>query len=180
MSKTLSITDATREWVREFNAVSTAMISELMRYDPQKWHNVTKPTAGDEVYINGSCEALEGGSVLHFTKEHRGTITKVLSDEKLCVELEECGVKVSQNNVLLLDSGLITPMWGTMWSFYDPLDDDWLIKDVNLQAMSNCGFRIFEHKEYGFFFGIDGAGYDFYEAHWVPLYKARGLCWHTE
>lgn len=28
--------------------------------------------------------------------------------------------------------------------------------------------------------GIDGAGYDFYEAHWEPLYKARGLHWHSE
>lgn len=26
--------------------------------------------------------------------------------------------------------------------------------------------------------GIDGAGYDFYEAHWIPLYEARGLHWH--
>ena len=25
---------------------------------------------------------------------------------------------------------------------------------------------------------IDGAGYDFYESHWIPLYKARGLQWH--
>lgn len=26
--------------------------------------------------------------------------------------------------------------------------------------------------------GIDGAGYNFYEAHWLPLYNARGLQWH--
>ena len=44
--------------------------------------------------------------------------------------------------------------------------------------MSECGFRIFESEEFGYFFGIDGAGYDFYEQHWLPLYKARGLKWH--
>ena len=44
--------------------------------------------------------------------------------------------------------------------------------------MSNCGFRIYESEEFGYFFGIDGAGYDFYESHWEPLYKARGLHWH--
>ena len=31
---------------------------------------------------------------------------------------------------------------------------------------------------FGYFFGIDGAGYSFYEEHWIPLYKARGLQWH--
>lgn len=45
-------------------------------------------------------------------------------------------------------------------------------------AMSQCGFRIFKSFEFGYFFGIDGAGYDFYESHWLPLYEARGLMWH--
>ena len=44
--------------------------------------------------------------------------------------------------------------------------------------MADCGFRIYEQEDYGYIFGIDGAGYDFYEAHWIPLYKARGLKWH--
>ena len=39
---------------------------------------------------------------------------------------------------------------------------------------------MYKHEEFGYFFGIDGAGYDFYEAHWTPLYKARGLHWHDE
>ena len=44
--------------------------------------------------------------------------------------------------------------------------------------MSRCGFRIYESEEFGYFFGIDGAGYSFYDEHWVPLYRARGLHWH--
>ena len=44
--------------------------------------------------------------------------------------------------------------------------------------MSDCGFRVYQHEEWGFFFGIDGAGYDFYSEHWIPLYKRRGLQWH--
>ena len=47
-----------------------------------------------------------------------------------------------------------------------------------MQIMANCGFRIYESEDYGYIFGIDGAGYDFYEAHWIPLYKAIGLKWH--
>ena len=31
-----------------------------------------------------------------------------------------------------------------------------------------------------FALGIDGAGYDFYDAHWVPLYRLRGFTWHKE
>lgn len=73
------------------------------------------------------------------------------------------------------DYGL--PMWGTMFSFKDPFDVDWL-RD-NLDKMKECGFTVFD-SDYGYFFGIDGAGYDFYEAHWLPLYDARGLHWHDE
>ncbi len=70
------------------------------------------------------------------------------------------------------------PMWGTMWSFGDSADDWWLEEGNGIKIMSECGFRIYESDEFGYFFGIDGAGYDFYDAHWIPLYKARGLQWH--
>ena len=72
----------------------------------------------------------------------------------------------------------VLPMWGTMWSFGDSLDDYWLEEMRGIEAMSKCGFRIYYNEEWGYFFGIDGAGYDFYEAHWCPLYRARGLKWH--
>ena len=70
------------------------------------------------------------------------------------------------------------PMWGTMWAFSDSCDSDWLKFGNGILKMSQCGFRVFESEEFGYFFGIDGAGYDFYEAHWLPLYNARGLKWH--
>ena len=65
-----------------------------------------------------------------------------------------------------------------MWSFGDSCDDWWLEEKDGIKIMSECGFRIYESYEFGYFFGIDGAGYDFYESHWIPLYKARGLQWH--
>lgn len=71
----------------------------------------------------------------------------------------------------------VLPMWGTMWSFSDPTDEWWL-EEQGIKLMSDIGFRIYRHEEYGYFFGLDGAGYDFYEAHWIPLYKAMGLSWH--
>lgn len=70
------------------------------------------------------------------------------------------------------------PMWGTMWSFSEPMDDWWLEEKNGLEAMARCGFRIYHQEDYGYIFGIDGAGYDFYEDHWIPLYKERGIQWH--
>lgn len=72
------------------------------------------------------------------------------------------------------------PMWGTLWGFSDPTDIWWLEENGGIAIMSKLGFRIYYHEEWGYFFGIDGAGYDFYEAHWIPLYIARGLHWHKE
>lgn len=65
-----------------------------------------------------------------------------------------------------------------MWQFSEDVDDWWLENRDGLKVMSRLGFRIYESENYGYFFGIDGCGYDFYSAHWIPLYKARGLQWH--
>ena len=40
--------------------------------------------------------------------------------------------------------------------------------------------RIYEQEDYGYIFGIDGAGYSFFDEHFEPLYRARGLRWHDE
>lgn len=72
------------------------------------------------------------------------------------------------------------PMWDTMWSFSDSADDSWLEEEGGLELMAECGFRIYEQEDFGYLFGIDGAGYSFLHEHWIPLYKARGLRWHEE
>ena len=72
------------------------------------------------------------------------------------------------------------PLWGMMWSFDVAIDNDWLAKKCNQKLMAECGFRIYEQEDYGYIFGIDGGGYDFYESHWIPLYKVRGLAWHVD
>lgn len=77
----------------------------------------------------------------------------------------------------------VFPMWGTMWTFGEPIDEEWLDGEYlgsHLKEMAQCGFRIYESEDFGHVFGIDGAGYDFYEEHWIPLYDARGLKWHKE
>ncbi len=78
------------------------------------------------------------------------------------------------------DFDSIVPIWRAMWAFNRDVDNEWLEEEDCQDAMAKCGFRIFEQEDYGYIFGIDGAGYDFYEAHWIPLYKARGLQWHLD
>jgi hypothetical protein len=62
--------------------------------------------------------------------------------------------------------------WGTsFWS---------LSNDVRNNA-AECGFLVFEPKDFsGTILCIDGAGYDFYDQHWIPLYLALGYTWHEQ
>ena len=69
------------------------------------------------------------------------------------------------------------PMWNYMWTFSSVCDKRWL-EHGGLEKMINCGLCVFEQEDFGYIFGIDGCGYDFFEKHWIPLYKERGLLWH--
>ena len=68
------------------------------------------------------------------------------------------------------------PMWST---WFIPADSYWYrwIED-NADTVANCGFTLIYYDGDLFALGIDGAGYDFREAHWQPLYDATGLTWH--
>lgn len=72
------------------------------------------------------------------------------------------------------------PMWETLWQFDDCTDERWAESEEGLNALKNCGFRVYQSAEWGVFFGIDGAGYSFIREHFIPLYIARGLRWSEE
>ena len=163
----MTINDATHEWVREFNAFPYGMIEKLMRNDPDEWYEVTKESVGDRVYCY---DYNECGEIEAYDMETE--IYTVSLDNGKSVSVAEGDMELDHYERL--------PMWGTLWQFGDSADDYWLEELDGIRIMSQCGFRIYEHEEFGYFFGIDGAGYDFYEAHWIPLYKARGLKWHDE
>lgn len=169
----MTVLDAAHEWVGEMDAIQQGMIQKLMDTDPGDWSEVTKPSIGDRVYVFDFPDGYGGN-------EHDGEVVDFLEDKQLYeialddgskIEIDESAFDVERDSCL--------PMWGTMWSFGDSADDWWLEKDDGIAIMSRCGFRIYVSEEFGYFFGIDGAGYDFYEAHWCPLYLARGLQWHN-
>lgn len=167
-----TVEDAARYWASTMDAFPREMIEKLMQAEPDAWHEITAPASGDRVYVY----VLPDGAD---TLEHTGELVKRDEGTGLwSVELDD-GAEITtdeDNFTVEHDDGL--PMWGTMWSFHDSADTWWMEDGNGVESLSKCGFRVYEHDDLGFFFGIDGAGYNFYESHWIPLYKARGLQWH--
>lgn len=156
-----TIKDATEYWVRGFNAIEYTMIERIITANSDDLTELTPICNGDYVFDN---ETGDRGEVKSINYEDE---TAVLNDKE--VDLRD----------LYIEDRDSLPMWGTLWTFEEGFDTEWC-RD-NLETVANCGFRIYEYEPTGdIIIGIDGAGYDFYEAHWIPLYKARGLKWHDE
>ena len=79
-------------------------------------------------------------------------------------------------------------MWGTMFLVTDPVDKrgiQSLLKPVTdtedelygTDEVGETGISAFD-IDGELVLGINGAGYDFYEYHWIPLYEALGYSWH--
>ena len=159
-----NIREAAQGWVREMNAIPQTV---LVKLGCEELNEITPPAICDNVYCYDSGEY--------------GEIVDVLEDGEACrIELENGNLINLESYEFEVQKDDYFPMWGTMWTFGDSCDDHWLEEMGGLQIMANCGFRIYEQEDFGYIFGIDGCGYDFYEAHWIPLYKARGLHWHKE
>lgn len=159
-----NIREATEAWVREFSAIPQGLIEKAyMENNIDSIAEITPLSINDRVY--------------HYDKGEYGYITNMTEDGNFIVELDGGEEIEAEPEDMEADKDSFLPMWGTMWMFGDPCDDWWVNEDDGLQIMANCGFRIYEIDE-GIIFGIDGAGYSFYEEHWIPLYKQRGLQWH--
>ena len=164
----MTVHEAVEAWITEMDAIQQGMIALLMKYKPDDWSEVTMPSVGNRVYVYNTKFAHGSGEIVSHKKGSDKYKVKLDGGKTVSVKTDE--FEVEYDDVL--------PMWGTMWSFGDCCDDHWLEDEGGIEVMSSHGIRVFEHDEWGYFFGIDGAGYDFYESHWIPLYRARGLHWH--
>ena len=163
-----TIKEAAQAWVREFNTIPISILEKLLEINPDELQEITPPAVGDRVYVYNPPAGENEGEII---RREDDLYTIELDDGTTCV-LESGEFDVQHDDFL--------PMWGTLWAFWDSVDNWWLEEHGGLQAMADCGFRIYEQEDYEYVFGIDGAGYDFYSEHWIPLYKARGLHWHKE
>lgn len=175
--KGITVREAAEKWVSEFSTFPYGMIQKLMEIDRYSWKEVTLPGVGDRVVISVLPETDADGNEYE-TSCREGEISEVRDEDIYLIELDDGAEILTDRDNLMVNRDDELPMWGTLWQFGDSCDDYWLEEKNGIQEMSDCGFRIYQHDEWGYFFGIDGCGYDFYEAHWIPAYKKRGLKWH--
>lgn len=167
-----TIREASESWVKEFDAVPISVIEKLLQLNPDELYEITPPAIGD--YVTVFFEGYDGeqGEIVSMEDEK--------SDDQwiFTVSLFSCDVRLSLHEDEFERSEIrdLLPMWGWMWAMTDMCDKAWI--EDHLYEIANCGFRIYEQEDYGYLIGIDGAGYDFYESHWIPLYRERGLMWH--
>ncbi|MBE6081494.1 MAG: hypothetical protein E7205_02260 [Tissierellaceae bacterium] len=153
----MNIKEATTQWINTFNAIPKSLIIKAYKNDID---SITELTS-----VKYEC--------VYCGKKYTEKEAEKMSYRCNCLNYNTFDhpflKKVEHDSWL--------PMWGWMWTFFSISDEEWAKK--HLEEMSSCDFRIYESDELGIFFGIDGAGYDFYEHHWIPLYKKRGLKWYN-
>ena len=162
------LSEACRAWVQEFNAIPQSAVEKIMEFD-ESVQEITPPCLYDRVSIVFDEHAGERGEIIEANVNNTEGLYRIKLDSKEVIEKYGDDIEVIEHEGWL-------PMWGTMWTVGDKIDEEWI--ESNLQAVADCGFRIYESEDFGILIGIDGAGYDFFSSHWEPLYKARGLHWH--
>ena len=164
--------EAARAWVSELTRIPMSVVEKLANANENDLYEITPVSVYDRVYIIGGDYEDRSGEVV--ARNTDGSLDVVLDGptrERVSIEPQYLEPEFDDR----------FPMWGTMWAFSDITDNEWLSGEYlgpHFDEMADCGFRIYESEDYGYIFGIDGCGYDFYESHWVPLYRARGLKWH--
>lgn len=105
-----------------------------------------------------------------FNSDYEGNVI-LTHDGIQMIEVDPYEIEELENRPLLT-------AWGTMWQTVGVLS--YWVKE-NMEKVASLGFQIYECDDLdGYILGIDGAGYDFYESHWIPLYDAQGLEWHNQ
>lgn len=168
----MNIKEATELWVsRDMTRIPLSVVEKLI--EVSNYGDIIELTPVAKYSRVWSNEYQKNGEVIEITENNEGDLIATVDLDNG----EQCDISVDD---LSVEYDGCLPMWGTMWAFEDFCDCDWLDDKDNQRKMAECGFRIYESEDYGYIFGIDGAGYDFYTEHWIPLYKARGLRWHDE
>lgn len=76
------------------------------------------------------------------------------------------------------------PIWSTLFIVEDAVDVRGITNLITTdeegdQVIADTGILAYEIDD-ELILGIDGAGYSFYDNHWIPLYDALGYHWHKE
>lgn len=96
--------------------------------------------------------------------------------------IEEKGIDVTLDDYLLgepededYDLEKVVDAVNEEWR--ESYDEDCALADSGWEAVGTTGLIAREFDGH-LLLGVNGAGYDFFESHWIPLYKALGYSWH--
>lgn len=167
---------AVEKWINGFNVIKKG---DIIADD---WQEITLPATDDRVYVydsNSFGHIIDIIDIIDEPNNKRYYIIELDNGKIIQIKADSS----SNTNKFRVERDDIFPLWDTMWSFGNIIDDKWIegIHKPNegLKALSACGFRVYKSNKHGkYIFGIDGGGYNFYKPHWLPLYELRGLQWH--
>lgn len=156
---------------REFSAIPQCFVLSYMKeHGFDALEDITELTVGTNV----STEDGKAGEIVKIQglDDEKSIDVRVYEDDKEKIVTYPAD-EVYRSHGWQGEKGL--PMWGTMWVLNR---NDWMDR---VQDLSDSGFAVFDvYDEDLMVVGIDGAGYDFYEDHWEPLYDRLGLDWHKQ
>lgn len=112
----LTVRDATEMWVSEMNAIPKGMIDKLMRSDPDDWHEVTKPSGGDRVYVYEVPDGCDHyGEIVEYDEDEEKWNILLDSHETIGVSEEDfemdrdsfcrCGVRCGASAIVATTGG---------------------------------------------------------------------------
>jgi hypothetical protein len=156
---------ATKQWVDSFSAIPGSLIERA--YKGEGMEDLQLLAGGD--LVSDCCDAeLKSETVLSpaWRAGAPDTVEHFCSKCNLDCDVHWTGAQYAW------PAG-----WGTLWI---PCDMDLSWFKEHSDDVAKLGFIVYESDECGILLGIDGGGYDFFEAHWLPLYRLRGLKWHDE
>ena len=168
MSTTLR--QAAESWVAGFSQVPASVIEKMAKVDDAMyWYDSDSLRLAASPYITcGYCQsAYEGALSLEQLED------ECAADHGVpCLRCREnLGDDWRHGEPLnAFPSG-----WSTLFA-PDPIDARWILGHA--EQVAALGLFVFESEDWGCLLGIDGAGFDFYDAYWIPLYELRGLQWH--
>lgn len=159
--------EAVRQFVETMDFVPTSVFAKIWYHDGSVTE-ITPPRMNDIVdVVDGEYAGKEGEIVkTDYDDDPELYLVKLNNDPD---------IKIIEQMSLVPQYDDMFPMCGTMF-VPENIDQEWIRR--NLQKVADLGFRIYDSDDFGLALGIDGAGYDFYEAFWTPLYDLRGLKWH--
>lgn len=169
MSK-LTPRDAAEQWITRFDHVPTSVIEKMSQADPYM-----------SCYNSDSLRLVAGPRIecTECDATYEGTRTlEQLHDAQKQGQGEAClFCDANTGDDWVYGRPSTFPCgWGRLFAPREHLDREWVLEHA--QDIARLELFVFESEDYGCLLGIDGAGYDFYDAFWVPLYTMRGLQWH--